>query len=472
VNPATTPAEHEALIDYHLERLGRFRARNAVKEAYYEGRQRVKNLGVTLPPALANVDTVVGWPATTVDVLEERLDWQGWTSASGDVFGLDKVYRENDLDVESSLGHTDALLTGVGFVMVGKGDVGEPEVLVTVESPNRVTGEWDRRLRRLSSALSVDDTRADGWDGVEVTAVTLFLPEGDYVYRRSMKGMFWNLDEEASNFHGRGRVSVVMVPNRPRGSRYGGRSEITPAIRSYTDSAVRTMLGMDVHREFYQAPQRYLLGAEEHMFKKGDGSVATGWETVMGRMLAVPRDEDGELPEIGQFTSSDPSPYLEQVRGLAQMVSAEGAIPPNYLGFSTDNPPSADAIRALEARLIKRAERRAAMFGRAWREVAALALLVRDGALPENFSDLSAKWGDPATPTRSAAADEVTKYVGAGVLPADSQVTRDRMGLGPQEQAILVSEQRKARVAQVVAALAAPTPSPALAPPAADAHAA
>lgn len=449
-------AEETRLIEYHLGRLLKFRRRNRLKEAYYEGRQRVKNLGYNLPPNLRDVDSVVGWPATGVDVLEERLDWLGWTSDSGNVQGLDRVYTDNGLDVDSSLGHLDALIAGTGFVIVGKGDVGEPEVLVTVESPNRVTGEWDARARRLSSALSLDE-EDDYADAVEVT---LYLPDANVRARRSLFG--WIVVDRDE--HNLGRCLVAMLPNKPRGSRAEGRSEITPAIRAYTDMAVRTLLGMDVHREFYQAPQRYLLGAEEHMFKKADGSVATGWETVMGRMLAVPRDEDGELPQIGQFNPSSPAPYLDQVRGLAQMVSAEAAIPANYLGFTSDNPPSADAIRAMEARLIKRAERRQAIFGRGWREVGALALLVRDGVIPEEFSSISSKWRDAATPTRSAAADEVTKYVGSGVLPADSSVTYDRMGLSPAEQRTLASEKRRAEAKARLDALAAAARQPAQPP--------
>ena len=46
------------------------------------------------------------------------------------------------------------------------------------------------------------------------------------------------------------------MPNRMRASDVSGRSEITPAVRYYTEAAVRTLTGMEVHREVYQAPQR------------------------------------------------------------------------------------------------------------------------------------------------------------------------------------------------------------------------
>lgn len=309
-----------------------------------------------------------------------------------------------------------------------------------------MTGLWDGRLRRLSSALSIDAS-----EGGMVSEVTLYLPEENIsVGRRD--GVWRVIDRDE---HNAGRVLVAQGVNRPRAGDTHGRSEVTSAIRAYTDAGVRTMLGMEVHREFFQAPQRYALGVDGAAFSDADGNVKTGWEAVMGRMLALPRDEDGELPQVGQFSQSSPQPYLEQVRGLAQLVAGEAAIPSSYLGFYSENPTSADAIRAAEARLIKRAERRHASLGRTWREVGGLALLVRDGAIPDDYRTITAKWRDPATPTRTAAADEAVKLVGAGILPPDSTVTYDRLGFSPAEQRQLASDKRRATATTRIAALAA-----------------
>ena len=150
------------------------------------------------------------------------------------------------------------------------------------------------------------------------------------------------------------------------------------------------------------------------------------------------------------------------------MLAGEAAIPASYLGFESDNPTSADAIRAAEGRLVKRAERRQVTFGRAWREVAALSLLVRDGKLPEDFSKLSVKWRDASTPTRNADADEAVKLVGAGILLPDSTVTMDRVGLTQAEQVTATAERRRAQARETVRALAKPTtPTPAPDAPAA-----
>ena len=166
----------------------------------------------------------------------------------------------------------------------------------------------------------------------------------------------------------------------------------------------------------------------------------------MGRVWAVPFDEenpDRPTPQVGQFTPASPAPYLDQVRGLSQLLAAEAAVPANYMGFQTDNPASADAIRAGESRLVKRSERRQKSFGRGWREVGRLALLVRDQRVPDEYREVDVAWQDAATPTRAAAADETAKLIGSGVLPPDARVTYDRLGLTPSEQASLVADRRR-----------------------------
>lgn len=441
--------EESAIVGQLLYKLAQHRRGNDLKLAYYEGTQTVAQLGIAIPPNLSNVKAVVGWAGTTVDVLEERLDWYGWASEGTDL-GLPQVYVENALDVESGRAHLDSLIYGTAFVVVGTGAPGEPSPLVTTHSPMGMTGSYNARTRRLQAALALTDTNRAG----QVAAVTLYLPDQTIRLSRDSVGGVWNVDDRDE--HNLGRVPVVQFENRARNDAVG-RSEITPAVRSYTDQAVRTMLAMEIHREFYQAPQRYALGVDESAFVNADGTKRSGWETIMGRVWAVPRDDDGEIPQVGQFTPASPTPYLEQVKGLAQLLAAEAAIPPSYLGFQTDNPASADAIQRSEARLVKRAERRQASFGRSWLEVGRLSLLVREGEIPAGFGRVSPDWRDAATPTRSAAADEAVKLSQGDdpIIPRDSSVLYDRIGLSPAEQRQLVADKRRAAGRQAIGALSA-----------------
>ncbi len=435
-------------IEELSKRLSLYNAANKEAVERYEGSFLARQFGISIPPSMQNLTVVAGWGGTVVDVLEERLDWLGWAS-DGDSFGLDDVYASNALDVESGMAHLDSLIFGTSFVAVGTGAAGEPSPLVTPFSPQSMTAMWDARSRRVSSAL----TRTTD-EGGSIATATLYLPnETISVERRN--GVLIVTDRDQHNL---GRVPIVKVPNRIRASREAGRSEITKAVRYYTDAAARTLLGLEVNREFYNAPQRVGLNIPEDSFKDDSGNAISQWSAIMGRVwMLPPNDDDGPAPDVKQFSPSSPAPYLDQVRGYATLLAAEAGIPGAYLGIHTDNPSSADAIRAGEARLVKRAERRQATFGRAWMEVGRLAVLVRDGSVPAEFSRVTTRWRDAATPTRAAAADEALKLTSGDnpILPTDSTVTYDRVGLSPAEQRQVAKDKQRAVSRSNVSALAA-----------------
>ena len=434
------------LIDVLFKKLQEHDYKNLVLENYYEGKNKLKDLRISIPPQLTTVETVVGWAGTAVDVLEERLDFEGYIGAES--LGLNDIYRANELDLEAPLGHKDAFVFGTGFVVVGKGrpELGEPNELITIESPKKMTALWDMRTRRISAALLVNrDTNGKPSTG------TLYLSDQNISMDYGTNGWV----EVDRDIHRLGRVLVAALPNNPRSGDPYGRTEITAAVRSYTDSAMRTLLGAEVAREFYSAPQRYILGANEDVFTDADGNPINAWSMYQGRVLGIPYNEDEQImPQVGQFNANSTSPYFEQVRALAQLLAAETAIPASYLGFQTDNPASADAIRQMESRLVKRAERRQRQFGRTWSEVAKLALLVRDGSIPAEAASIRPLWRDASTPTRAAAADEVVKLIQAGVLPADSEIVMNRIGLSDSDKEVLRSERLVASAESFVSNLA------------------
>lgn len=436
--------EELGIVSRLFKKLRHHDGKNNVLENYYEGKTRLKDLNISVPPALKLVDSVVGWAGTAVDVLEERLDFEGYIG--GDALGLNEIFRANELDLEGSMGHKDALIYGVGFVFVGKGKDGEPDPLITIESPKKATALYDLRTRRLSAALLVD--RDDIGD---VQFGKLYLPN-ETIELEKVNDSWIELDRDVHNM---GRVPVAPLVNNPRSGDPDGRSEITRAVRSYTDSAMRTLLGAEVAREFYSAPQRFVLGAKEDLFLDADGNALNPWSVIQGRMLGVPyNDDDNVMPQVGQFTANSPAPYFEQIRQYAQLIAAETAIPASYLGFQTDNPSSADAIRQMEARLVKRAERRQRQFGRTWSEVAKLALLVRDGSIPAEAANIRPIWRDASTPTRAAAADETVKLIQVGVLTPDSDIVYNRIGLSDSDKQVLKAEKASTAATAFVANLA------------------
>ena len=441
-----------AITDYVtlISQLSKYQVANRLAERYYEGEQKVPLLNIAVPQIMNHIKLVVGWPGTTIDVLGERIDWNGWDTPAS--MGLQDVYSENRLGTESQLGHFDALLLGTGFICVGTGDTaeGEPECLINVESAKDMIGQYNYRSRRYEiAAKKVFDSSGQWTQGV------LYEKNATTYLKRNSDTSPWRIDY--TDTHNMGRVPVFGLPNRPRGSRREGKSEITKAVRSYTNMAVRTLLGMEVNREFFSAPQRYALGAREDAFTDEHGHPIPGWRAIMGSVWNLERDEawvddhpgsDG-LPTVGEFTPNPPGPYIDQIKGLSQMFAAEVGIPPSYLGFVTDSAPSADAIRALEARLVKRAERRISTWDVEWQAAGQLASFLVTGTEPA-LSEITTEWADPAVPARGADTDRAVKLVGAGILPAESSVTQEMVGLTPAQRKRLERDHNKALMRDLI----------------------
>lgn len=416
-----------------------------LKDCYYNGEQLIRDLGISIPPQLRGLHTVIGWPQIGVDALENRLDIEAWRYKDdpGASSELEEIWEPNDLIAESELAHLDALIYGRSYVVVGSGDEPGGPPLITVESPLDMTVFYDARARAVTAGLRL-------YKLGEADAAVLYLPDSSIHVVETSAGGWEVIDRDD---HGLGLPPVVRISNRQRTADRVGRSEITLAVMSITDAACRTLMGMEVAREFYGAPQRYILGASESAFQDAEGNPLSAWETYLGRVLALERDEDGEIPQVGQFAAYDPATYTKIIDLYARIMATQLGLPPHYLGYTTDNPASADAIRSSEAQLVKRAERKQTLFSTPWQQVFRLALLIMTGDLPDRARRIETVWRNPATPTMASQTDAAVKLVQAGILPADSDVTLELVGLSEGQRQRVHADRRRAQGRQMLAEL-------------------
>jgi hypothetical protein len=441
--PLTFLSEDElALINVLRADMMRDRWALQLRDAYFNGEQLVRDLGISIPPQLKGLHTVIGWPRVGVESLEERLDLEAFRWADGsDSSELDEIADANDLFDESSLAHLDALVYGREYLAIGSGDCdGDCPPLISAESPLDMTLMWDARLRMGTAALR--ECAADTYieSGPEERMLVLYLPDQTVMCLPSEDGGWEVIDRDIHNL---GIVPVVRMANRQRTADRVGKSEITPEVMSITDAACRRLMGMEVAAEFFGAPQRYILGASESAFQDAEGNAKSAWETYIGRVLALERDEDGNVPTVGQFAAHDPTAMTRIIDLYARIMSSQFGLPPHMLGYTTDNPASADAIRSTEAKLVKRSERRIRRFGAAWQQAMRLALWVRDGEPPEKTRRIETVWRNPATPTVAAQVDATVKLVQAGVLPADSDVTLEMAGFTEAQRKRVAADRRR-----------------------------
>ncbi|AYG02376.1 phage portal protein [Gryllotalpicola protaetiae] len=430
--------------------VGKLR-RNQTRSMYYDLKQPLKDLGIAVPPQLRSLDIVMGWPAKGVNALARRCIFDGFTlpGSPSDPFGLDQVWDDNRMDLEVSQGITSALIHGVAFIVTGQGrrDEREPEIVQNIYSAHWATGIWDKRLREFSAALVVPHVDDVGLPDEFI----IYLPDRVYDITRPAPGRF----EVYWQPNPLGAVPVRPLVYQPELERPLGHSRISRAAMSLTDQAARVLLRAEVSAEFFSAPQRYLLGADEAAFEDAKGVRKSAWQAVTGRWLAIGRDEDGELPQVGQFPQQTMDPHLRHLTGLSEMFAAEMNLPVGSLGVVQDNPASAEAIYAAKEELVIEAQGANRAFGTGLVDAALDAVMLRDG-LSEPTAEmrqLRAKFRNPATPSIASATDAVIKQIGAMPWFADSDVALEQMGYDETTVERLRADRRRAQAGQVFATI-------------------
>lgn len=406
----------------YLHRLGR----------YYDGEQVIEQLGLAIPPELRHLTVCVNWPRVTADSLEERIDMLGFRAPDTELRDeeLARVWQANGLDEESQLAHLDAVVYGRSFVCVGANEDDETTPLVTVESPLEMTVDISPRTRRVQAALRHYKDR-DVTTGLSTDRVTLYLPDVTIWASRRWSGPSRAWSEDDRDEHGLGYVPVVPIINRGRTKQRLGVSELEDVI-GLTDAAARALTLAQLATETLSVPQRAVLGASENDFLDADGNVVPKWEAYFGAIWAL----DNENAKVQQFAAADLANFKTILDTYASHVSSVTGLPLRFFGMNTHNPPSADAIRADEFRLVKRAERRQRAWGGSWKSVARLIRVFQDGSTwADTPLDIEPIWRDAATPTLAQQADATVKLVQAGILPVEAGW--EEMGYSPTKIAKL-----------------------------------
>lgn len=406
-----------------LKKVDRQTAEALESNAYYDGEQVLRWINARQLDALGDqlLPLAVGWGQLVVDSVEERLDVQGFrygTSEDADE-GLAEIWQYNNLDEGSQMGHTDALITKTSFVIVGTNPDEQDMPLVTIESPQQCAVEWDAQTRKVAAGMK---TWVEGEGSDKVHRAHLYLPKVTIRYVKQ-PGAEWV--EDSRDSHDVPRPLIVPLANRVRTLISDGKSELTTPMRRLIDAATKTATDMMTSAEYHAMPRRWGVGLGPEDFEDENGNPTDGWQNVAGRLWTT----ENPNAKFGQFDESDLKNFHGTIETLASMLASLGCLPPQYVGLTSSIPASADAIRASEARLVKRAERKQLVFGGAWEDAMRLALRVRTGKEDPAARRMETLWADAATPTFAQKSDAVSKLVGQNIVPVEQ--AREDMGYGP-----------------------------------------
>lgn len=367
--------------------------------------------------------SITGWATSAVDVIVDKIKMEGYYNPDPSDADLEEVtqwlndiYRDNFFESEQNYAHKDSSITGTSFISVGKGIVenGEPEILWIAENSSTMTVDFDRRTRSVKSAFKIYKGDEDKDD----TAI-LYLPNSTINLKRSGNG--W--EETSRDDHELGFVAVVPVFNNADSRYMHGKSDITPSLRYFIDTAQRILYETETNLRRLSSPIRYVAGMSDKDLEgiKQNGSSVLKFQK--GDFLYLPNNlvdaaQGGApiVPTIGQLPANDPNIVLNMIQSIARLAAHEAGVPETTFGFSTVNPTSADAINAADNGLNKRAAARIEQLKRTYKLLAKVSLAVAEKSQPENWNLIDSVFKNTQVSSPNAVADKLSKEVAIGLF--------------------------------------------------------
>lgn len=342
-------------IDYCRNLLAKKRPRIGRRYRYYEMKNIAADYSIFNKGRFQQMNPKLGWCTKSVDALADRLTLAGWKD---DYFNIESIFNMNNADILIDSAILGALITGCSFVYISM-DEGQAVPRLEVIDGRDATGVLDQVTNLLKEGYAV--LERDKYDRPTLEAyfepgLTTFFPAGEEPY--SIKNPV---------------PAPLLVPviYRPDSKRPFGHSRISRANMELQDSAVRTLKRAEVSAEFYSFPQKYVTGLSQ------DAAIDS-WKATASAMLSFTKDDEGDKPNLGQFTQQSMTPYVDQLRMLAALFAGENGLTMDDLGFVSDNPSSAEAIKASHETLRLTARQAQKTFGSCFLNVGYIAACLRD----------------------------------------------------------------------------------------------
>lgn len=308
-------------IPYMRRKLESKRTRVLTRYEYYDGKNKVKYFASLMPENYRWMAGALGWCSKAVDNLADRLTFNKFRN---DNFNLNDIFAQNNADIFLDSSILSALIGSCCFEYISSDKDGSPRIRV------------------------IDGANATG----NIDPITGLLTEGYAVLERSDAGtplLEAYFTAKSTVFFGKGQQTLavknptgypLLVPviYRPDATRPFGHSRITRGCMAQMQGALRTIWRSEVAAEFYSFPQKYVLGL-------ADDSEFNSQKANMSTFLSFGKDDEGDKPQVGQFSQQSMAPHIEQLRSFASLFAGEAGLTMDDMGFPSDNPSSADAIK-------------------------------------------------------------------------------------------------------------------------------
>lgn len=265
----------------------------------------------------------IGWGKRAVEIRANKTKFDKFEN---DTLGLNELFTKYKVKEAFNKVKEDVLICGCGFLALNDNRV----FPFTAEE---ATGTYNWFEQNLKDGIAVfrENTKKD-YKGIQrPNAFVEYLQDFTIVHDHDEIRMVPNIT---------GRPLMGLLTHKSIAKRPFGQSVLTRAARSAIIDASRTIRQAMIAAYHYNTKVDVLLGVDS---KTSVDKV----ESQVGDVLKVGPNDEGQIPQIGQFAQHAMTPFSDTILTAARNFCSDTKLSLVNLGISTDAPQSKEALEII-----------------------------------------------------------------------------------------------------------------------------
>lgn len=269
----------------------------------------------------------VGWAKRAVEIRANKTNFDCFEN---DTLGLNELFAKYKVKEAFNKIKDDVLVCGCGFLALN----GNRVFPFTAQE---ATGTYNWFEQNLKDGIAVfrENTRKSYGKLQRPDAYVEYLPDRTIAHE-------WVDGEETITIatNTTGRPLIGLLTHNSTAKRPFGQSVISSAARSAIVDASRTMRQAMIAAYHYNTKVDVILGADNE-------TPIEKIESQVGDTLKIGPNENGQIPQIGEFAQHAMQPFNDTILTAARNFCSDTKLSLVNLGISTDAPQSTEALEII-----------------------------------------------------------------------------------------------------------------------------
>lgn len=270
----------------------------------------------------------VGWGRRAVEIRANKTKFDRFEN---DTLKLNELFAKYKVKEAFDKVKDDVLVCGCGFLALN----GDRVFPFTAEEATGTFSWYDQNLKD-GIAVFRQNTRKGYCEPDRPDAFVEYLPDRTISHERGADGG----EVITMAYNDTGRPLIGLLTHKSTAKRPFGQSVLTRAARSAIVDASRTVRQAMIAAYHYNTKVDLLLGVDSE-------TPVDNIESQTGDVLKIGPNENGQIPQVGQFAQHAMAPFTDTILTAARNFCSDTKLSLVNLGISSDAPQSTEALEII-----------------------------------------------------------------------------------------------------------------------------